>query len=154
MRIWAFRFSFKRIAAVSAVLTAVVFAAVCGAVLRAERRDVFDGSTTDRRIEFLLSRGIEADPVSETAREITIPAVFDEVYIKYAGFQSSQGFALEHYAGERAGVYSYAVTNAPNNRGDIRANLLTYEGTVIGFEVYDSKESSYYCNTKSKCSKS
>ncbi|MBR6791401.1 MAG: DUF4830 domain-containing protein [Oscillospiraceae bacterium] len=143
MHVWTLRLSFRKIAAAAAALSAVIFVIVCGAVLGAARKDDFDGSTTERRILFLQERGIEADPGSEEARQIVIPAEFDEVYKKYADYQTGHGFFLWHYAGMRAEVYSYTVTNAPNNRRDIRANLLTYDETVIGYDLFDPIKSEY-----------
>lgn len=143
MRIWTLRLSFRKIAAAAAVLAAVIFVIVCGAVLGAARKDDFDGSTADHRILFLRERGIETDPGSEEVHRIVIPADFDEVYKKYADYQTGHGFSLWHYAGMQAEVYSYAVSNAPNNRRDIRANLLTYDKTVIGYDLFDPIKSEY-----------
>lgn len=146
MRIWTFRISFKKAAILSAVAAAILFCVICAAVLRSAEKTVREENTADFRIAYLESLGIEADPAGAEKRTVVIPAQFDEVYKKYAALQSDGGKRLRAYAGLAAELWSYPVTNAPNYRDDIRANLLTYEGIVIGFDLSALSESLNYAN--------
>ena len=141
MRVWSFRVSFKKLAVVSVILTAIVFAAICTVILKSVRESDLDGRTAESRAAFLQSRGLTVDMTAETVTEVTIPACFDQVYESYNQIQLRQGFDLWHYAGMRAKLYSCPVTNTPNSGKDIRANLLTYDGKIIGGDLFDGEKS-------------
>lgn len=91
------------------------------------------GSDLERR-QFLEGFGWELGEayLRETIR---IPAVFDEVYQTYNQIQLDQGFDLQKYAGKEVERYQYIVTNYPNYPEGIRANLLVFEGKIIGGDV-------------------
>lgn len=143
MHIWTYRLSFKTAAVVSAAAALILFTVICTAVLRADGQGVFVENTDDLCVSWLHSRGLEADPRSLIVTEVTVPAEFDELYKSYNEFQIEQGFDLRHWAGMPATLYSYTLTNALKNKEDIRANLLTCEENVIGFDLYDLSEGEY-----------
>ena len=69
---------------------------------------------------------------------LIIPPEFDEVYEKYNAIQKEQGFDLTKYQGKRVKRWTYAIKNYPGYAADsgcIHANLLVYEGQVIGGDV-------------------
>lgn len=144
MHVWTFRISFKKAAILSAAAAVILFCGICAAVLRSAEETVREENTSDFRIAYLELLGIEVDPAGAEARTVVIPPQFDEVYKKYAALQSDGGKRLRAHAGLAAELWSYPVTNAPNYRDDIRANLLTYEGIVIGFDLSALSESSNY----------
>ena len=42
------------------------------------------------------------------------------------------GFDLSKYKGDRAKKYTYRVTNYPDSKVDVNANLIVYKNKVIG----------------------
>ncbi len=90
------------------------------------------------RVAFLSQFGweISADPVEVS--EVIIPEDFDAGYTEYAAMNKAQGFDLEPYKGVRAKRWTYEVLNYPNLEnagGSVQANVLVYEGRVIGGDV-------------------
>ena len=89
-----------------------------------------------QRIAFLEQFGwqVESDPVEMT--DVLIPQSFNETYQNYNAIQLAQGLDLTKYKGKSCRRVSYAVTNYPktqeNVQESVRANLLIYEGRVIG----------------------
>ena len=69
--------------------------------------------------------------------EVIIPAEFDDVYEKYNELQKEQGFDLSLYASKRVKRWTYEITNYTGyeNTGFIHANILVYDGKVIGGDV-------------------
>ncbi len=70
--------------------------------------------------------------------EVIIPAEFDEAYEKYNEIQKKQNLDLSKYSGKRAKRWTYEVKNYPgyeNKKGFIQANILIYDGMVIGGDI-------------------
>ncbi len=92
--------------------------------------------TEEQRRAYLASFGWElaADPVE--IRQVTIPDVFNDVYIQYNDMQKAQGMDLTRYRGKTAKRWTYEITNYPD-AGDRRvyADLLIYNGQVIGGSI-------------------
>ena len=91
-------------------------------------------ATEEERAAYLTSLGWEYDGVSE--KEITIPAVFNQVYENYNAVQKEQGFDLEKFKGKTATIYTYNISNYRDNKNVI-ANLLVCEGVLIGADLCD-----------------
>ncbi len=90
------------------------------------------------RTAFLSQFGWKINPDPVEVKEIVIPEEFDDVYSEYNEIQKQQGLDLEIYKGVRVKHWSYEVLNYPgyeNSDGAIRANLLIYEGIVIGGDI-------------------
>lgn len=94
----------------------------------------YDVSTSEGRIDFLKSYGwsVENEPLEVV--ELTIPEIFDKVYSNYNALQKSQGYDLSPYKGRRVRRWTYKVTNYPG-RSDMRANMLVFDGKVVGGDV-------------------
>ena len=95
-------------------------------------------STAEERIAFLSQFGWDVDEDPVEVAEVIIPAEFDAAYEMYNGIQKSQNLDLLPYAGKRAKRWTYTVNNYPgyeNRKGIIQANLLVYEGAVIGGDI-------------------
>lgn len=93
--------------------------------------------TADERIAFISQCGYEvtADPMK--VEEIIIPEEFDEDYKEYNEIQKSQGFDLENFKGCRVKKWTYEVTNYDDKNKDsiIEANLLIYNGVIVGADI-------------------
>lgn len=125
--------------AVAALLLAVVFLPKGEAAASVPSGGVnLNASNAEERVAFLAQFGweIDADPVE--VAEIIIPAEFDDVYEQYNTLQKQQDFDLGKYCGMRVKRWTYTVKNYPgytDSTGRIHANLLVYEGKVIGGDV-------------------
>lgn len=92
----------------------------------------------EQRVAFLSQFGWSFDEDPVEVAEVIIPPEFDEVYEKYNAIQKAQGFDLTKYQGKRVKRWTYAIKNYPGypaDSGCIHANLLVYEGQVIGGDV-------------------
>ena len=92
----------------------------------------------EQRVAFLSQFGWSFDEDPVEVAEVIIPPEFDEVYEKYNAIQKAQGFDLMKYQGKRVKRWTYAIINYPGYAADsgcIHANLLVYEGQVIGGDV-------------------
>lgn len=87
------------------------------------------------RAEFLSAYGWEVSSVPEEVCEVTIPGIFDGVYNTYNDLQRSQGFDLLDYRGKTVKRYTYIIHNYPDETDQVRANLLVYDGKVIGGDI-------------------
>lgn len=94
-------------------------------------------STHEERMAFLSQFGweIQEDPVE--VREVIIPEEFDDTYTAYNEIQKNQGFDLTVYAGVRVKRWTYTVKNYTGyeNKECIHANILVYDGLVVGGDI-------------------
>ena len=88
------------------------------------------------RCAYLAACGWTADPASEDAREIELPAEFDPILERYNALQIAQGFDLRAAAGERCLRCSYDLVDYPGWEGRVIATLYLYHGRVIGGDVH------------------
>lgn len=91
--------------------------------------------TAEDRIGFLAQFGweVEETPVEET--EVQIPAEFDKVFAGYNEIQKSQGLDLARYKNKKVMRYTFTVTNYPDYKGKVLANVLIYRNKVIGGDI-------------------
>ncbi len=94
--------------------------------------------TTEERAEFLRSCGWEVDAASEQAQVIHIPETFSVVYENYNELQRQQGFDLAPYRGEDCTLYTYTVTNYPDDTQTVTADLYLYKNRVIAGDVHST----------------
>ncbi len=94
-------------------------------------------STHEERMAFLSQFGweIQEDPIE--VREVIIPEEFDDTYTAYNEIQKNQGFDLTVYAGMRVKRWTYTVKNYTGyeNKECIHANVLVYDGLVVGGDI-------------------
>lgn len=91
-----------------------------------------------QRAAFLSQFGWEFMPDPVEVTEVIVPSDFSKGYTEYAEMNKAAGFDLEPYKGLRAKRWTYEILNYPgyeNKTGYIRANILVYEGTVIGGDI-------------------
>ena len=94
--------------------------------------------SAEQRAAFLSQFGwkFSQDPVEVT--EVIIPSDFSLGYTEYAELNKASGFDLEPYKGMRAKRWTYDILNYPgyeNKQGYIQANILVYNGIVIGGDI-------------------
>lgn len=138
MFVVSFKMTATKIACLAAAIAVIVAAAVWP---KGEAKASFAGrettgiTTNEKRIGFLESYGwkVTQDPVEVV--EVTVPQDFNVVYTNYNTIQKKQGFDLSRYKGKRVKRWTYNITNYPGIADGIRADLLIYNGTVIGGDV-------------------
>lgn len=126
---------FAAVLAVGAVGVIVLTSALRGTGAPAPRLpEDLSGGTEEERTAFLAFFGWEVAASAELG-EVTIPAVFDDVYERYNAIQKEQGFDLEPFKDRAAQRYVYRVTNYPGGGPNVYAHLLVCEGKIIGGDV-------------------
>lgn len=122
----------------------VVLTVICLFVLARDSKETAnnDGASLkaashSERMTFLSQYGWEVDEEPLEVCEVIIPAEFDDTYTEYNKIQTAQGFDLSAFAGVRVKRWTYGIKNYTGyeNRNCIRANLLVYDGLVIGGDV-------------------
>ncbi len=103
----------------------------------------YAAGTNEERIHFLTGYGWEVEEEPVEIIEVIVPEEFDQVYQDYNAIQKKQGLDLEKYSGRRCKRYTYSVTNYPDANFTVRANLLVYEGKIIGGDVCAIEESGF-----------
>lgn len=99
-----------------------------------------DGSTAERRIEFIRSFGWDVGIAPTSITEIRIPSTFDEAYEQYNALQREQGFDLRRYKACYAYKYTYEIENyAEPSPVPICASLIVCEGKIIGADISSSE---------------
>ena len=123
----------KKIVIIAAVSALVAAAVVTMAVFRAmdQPRSVTDSgislSISNGCTDFLERIGLTAQD-SGTAKDITIPAEFNETYEAYNALQQTAGFDLTPYKGQKA----QQVTIPLKDEKTRYVVILTRKGRVIG----------------------
>lgn len=97
-------------------------------------------STDEQRRKILSSYGWQLDDEAQE-KQITIPSRWNDVYIQYNEIQLNQGFDLTDYKGKKATLYTYTVTNYEGSAKYVVADMLVYNGVLIGGDI---------CNTSAK----
>ena len=94
--------------------------------------------TKEDAAEFLAQFGweVEAEPLEVT--KIRIPEEFDKVMKSYNELQRGQGLDLAKYRGKEVTRYTFAVTNYPDYKGTVMANVILWRGRVIAGDLCSS----------------
>lgn len=134
----------KIIAALSVLLVAGIF---CAYMISAKGASVSTANTgskkitdlvaenNEQRIRFLKQFGWEVSAEPTEIVEVAIPTEFNDVYENYNNLQKKQGFDLSAYRGKSVKRWTYDVTNYPENRPHVKANLLVYDNKIIGGDI-------------------
>ncbi len=139
MFIWSFKLNRNLIWGVCAALCLSI-----GAVAVFSPKDAKDvlknsvdttAKTTEQQVSLLKAFGYEVEPHPILIEEVIIPAEFDSAYTQYNDLQKLSGFDLNKYKGSRVKKYTYNVTNYPDQKDGVVANLLVYNGKAIGGDI-------------------
>lgn len=115
-------------------------------ISRAEKNKSFralDGSTTQKRVEFLEQFGWVVDASGETVKDTVIPSEFDNVYEAYNNIQMAQDFDLSEYKGKTVKLYSLKINNYPKDSEYVYATLLVFDNKIIGGDVHSTELSGF-----------
>ena len=105
-------------------------------------------TTTGERVGFLNEWGWEVDPASESAQTVRIPERFTDVYERYNELQRQQGYDLRPYAGRDCTLYTYAVTNWPDDGQTVIADLYVCGDRVIGGDIHSTSLGGFMISLK------
>ena len=134
------------IAVVAIIVAVVVVAGKSNAPAAADSQINIKAENAEQRAAFLSQFGwkISEDPVEIC--EVIIPEDFDAGYAEYAEMNKAQGLDLEPYKGMRAKKWTYDILNYPgleNKSGIVQANLLIFDGRVIGGDICSADRSGF-----------
>ncbi len=116
----------------------LISAALWGLVrLAGSDNDKIPGATNEERLAYIESFGWDAGITHTDAREVRIPANFDEEYEQYNALQKEQGFDLMKYRARSVKKFTYTITNfeGADPVVPITANLLVLDGEIIGADI-------------------
>lgn len=91
--------------------------------------------TNRKRVEFLTTRGLEADKQPYYAETIRLPDEFDSFWEEYEGLQKSQGLSLIAYRGKRLKKYTYSIRSYPGTDLPVYVNLFLSKGHLVACDI-------------------
>ncbi len=96
-----------------------------------------EAESHEDRMKFISQFGWEVDEEPVEVKEVIIPTELSDVYIAYNDIQKKQGFDLTAFAEKRVKCWTYNVKNYEGyeNQDCIHANILVYDGKVIGGDI-------------------
>lgn len=115
------------------ILAVIVIALIFSAQRLSQNLRKIDGSTNEKRIEYLKSINLVADDSNVTSKDITVPQEFGEVYNQYNSLQKKAGFDLSRYKGKPATVYTYSLSGT-----DRLIHLIICNDEIIGGDIADA----------------
>ena len=99
---------------------------------------------------WLRQQGWEVEETPTGQMEVLVPAVFDQIYESYNDIQKAQGFDISRYKGETVTKYTYLVKNYPQEQDGVAANLLVYQGRIIGADLCSLELGGFLKGAKAK----
>lgn len=124
----------------------LIAAALWGLVrLGTGNADKIAGETNEQRLAYIQSFGWDAGIIHTSVEDIRIPSKFDEAYEQYNALQKEQGFDLRKYRACPVRKYTYIITNYddPDPVVPVIANLLVYEGEIIGADISSAEANGF-----------
>lgn len=118
-----------------ALLAAVLLCLFVGGELYAAGNIKQNGKTNAQRVAFIKSMGLVPQEECIGNKDIVIPERFGMVYENYNKLQLKAGYDLELYKGSDATVFTYSVETPNGYSGDAVANLIVYNGRIIGGDI-------------------
>lgn len=127
----------KKISNILLVLVLVI-TLLCLVVFKASDRAtpvaLQPGTDPLERIAFIENMGYKVNKdISEEAKEIEIPYVFNDIYKQYQAIQQKAAYDLEKYAGSKATLYTYSLIY--ESRTDVYAHLIVVDGKIVGGDI-------------------
>lgn len=91
---------------------------------------------------FLSSQGWETS-ISGSHETVTIPTEWNSTFSGYNQIQADQGYDLTKLKGKEVTRYTFEVTNYPDQKEIILANVLVYKGRVVGGDLSTTRADGY-----------
>ncbi len=127
----------KTLKIVLGIMAAALVAVVATGKLKPATESALpDGSSAEKRQEYLLGFGIQVDPTSSVA-EVKVPEEFDERFAEYNEMLKTQGFDLEPLKGEAVKKCSYVVVNRPDIGERVTAVVLVKDDSIVAAHLVD-----------------
>lgn len=146
MKVWTFKTSPRMLFGLIMVITGVLVVFITFFANHVAGTKSMSASvsckTEDQRAEFLTGLGWELGAVEE--KQLKIPEEWNKVYQDYNEIQLSQGFDLTELKGQTVTLYTYEITNYEGIGDGIVADLLVFEGKLVGGDIcYTSAEDGF-----------
>lgn len=138
MRVFTFKAKPKTIFGAILLITGIVavilsFVSNHNGVTASNAQTKISCATAQERLDYIKSLGWEIQG-EESARDITIPTEFNDVYENYNNIQKKQGFDLEKHKGKAVKLYTYSISNYDGSDSVI-ADLIVCNGVLIGADL-------------------
>ena len=114
------------------ILAAIIIALIILGQFVTAKGSKINGSTNALRVQYIKSLKLEPDDSNVTSKEIVIPENFSKVYKEYNALQKKAGFDLARHRGEKATVYTYALSGS-----DMLVHIIVADGEIIGGDIAD-----------------
>ncbi|MDO4607886.1 MAG: DUF4830 domain-containing protein [Clostridia bacterium] len=125
-------FTKKRIIATLAIFICVGL--VCCELYAAANKTPNAKTNADRLI-FIKRLGYTITQESLTAKTVTIPEVFYDVYKNYNTLQQKGGYDLSDYKGCTVTLYTYKINTPKGYKGECAINIIVYNDRIIGGDI-------------------
>ncbi len=96
--------------------------------------DVTAKTNSDRLI-FIEKLGYSVANNEPTIKVVNIPEKFYDVYQNYNALQQLANYDLSLYKGCEVTIYTYTINPPSDYKGECVANLMVYNGRIIGGDV-------------------
>lgn len=98
-----------------------------------------DGSSNEKRLEYIRSYGWEVSPIPKEKTLTLIPEVFSSTLEDYNNMQLKSGFDLKPLCGKEIVRFSYRLLNHPLDKNYARVNIFVYKGEIVAADVSSTK---------------
>lgn len=131
MFVFSVKTSYRQVLSALGCVAVVAVAAVTAALLPEQAVVVSTTRVTssEERVAYLCSLGVEITADSEEVREVRIPDEPDEVLLQYDALQETVGRSLTAYSGKRVRLYSYQTADGGE------AHLYVYRDRIVAGDV-------------------
>ena len=145
MFVVSFKTTKKKLLIIGGLILIILAVIVCIGLSKREQpaqtasgQSLLAGDSVER-MRFLEQYGWQASEEPEEICEVIIPEEFNEVYENYNAVQKQQEMDLEPYKGKRVKKWTYEILNYPDKPEGVYADLLIYDGRVIGGDIHSNE---------------
>lgn len=97
-------------------------------------------STVTLCTEHLKSIGLAPSAQPESVTTVEIPVIFDDIFTQYNTLQQAAGYDLSVFCGQSVTRYTFRLGKSEDI---LYANLLIYDGQIIGGEIINPRLDGY-----------
>ncbi len=131
-------FRFKKSVVIIAISAVIVFGFLLASFISAAKDLKRNADTIDERIDIASVYGYDISSAEETETYIDMSLISEEVFSDYNTLQNICGFDLSNYSNKTVVRYGYIIDN-----GKLEIGLLTYNGRLIGGDVFVFSDGQY-----------